>query len=432
LAKLYISNTGDDGNSGTRDAPLATFTAAFNRVADIYADHVSSGTWHPEDFAEIIVLDDVDSTPFRINGAGNIYPTIMISGDTETDGAPTSTVKNTAFGAFLTIIGGAKVRLGNKLTLDADQKGHVVLVDISASLVMEDGATVTGGLGSGGSAGGGGVYVGSGTFTMEGGTIAGNTAPSSYRYGGGVYVGSGTFKMAGGTIERNTASSSSYGGGGGVYVWDSGTFTMTGGTIAGNTASASSYSYGGGVFVDGGTFTMEGGTIAENEAFYGGGVYVNSGTFTMTGGTIAGNTASSSYNSYGGGVFVNSGTFTMEGGTIERNTASSSASSYGGGVYVWDSGTFTMTGGTIAGNTASSSSNSYGGGVYVRSSSTKFEKTAGAIIYGIDAPDEYKNTSVSGAAVYVGMSRRREKTVTADQELRLNVTGKANTWVDDP
>jgi hypothetical protein len=120
---------------------------------------------------------------------------------------------------------------------------------------------------------------------MSGATISGNNG----LYGGGVYVGSGTFTMRDGEISGNT--SSFYGGG--VYV-DSGTFTMSGGTISGNTVSSSSYSSnGGGVYVGGGTFTMSDGEIYGNTSYsYGGGVYVNenSSLFKKSGGTIYGYT----------------------------------------------------------------------------------------------------------------------------------------------
>ncbi|MBR0089605.1 MAG: InlB B-repeat-containing protein, partial [Clostridia bacterium] len=67
---------------------------------------------------------------------------------------------------------------------------------------------------------GGGVYVGSGSFTMEGGKISKNTAKT----GGGVanYI---TFVMSGGEISENTASLS----GGGVEATSYGTFTLSGG-----------------------------------------------------------------------------------------------------------------------------------------------------------------------------------------------------------
>jgi parallel beta-helix repeat protein len=55
---------------------------------------------------------------------------------------------------------------------------------------------------------------------MNEGSITGNTSSS---YGGGVCVGSGSFTLSGGNITGNTSSSS----GGGVYVGESSTFTMS-------------------------------------------------------------------------------------------------------------------------------------------------------------------------------------------------------------
>jgi predicted outer membrane repeat protein len=121
---------------------------------------------------------------------------------------------------------------------------------------------------------------------MNGGILRNSKNTYSSFVGGGVFVESGTFTMNNGTIIGNTAG----GDGGGVYV-KGGTFTMHNGTISGNTATSS----GGGVYVGSGTFTMQGGTISGNTAtYYGGGVYVvYSGTFTKsgTGGVIYGSNA---------------------------------------------------------------------------------------------------------------------------------------------
>jgi len=290
------------------------------------------------------------------------------------------------------------------------------------------------------------VRVNGGTLLMNNGsTITGNTylsnssISSTYSYGGGVYVASGTFTMNGGTISNNTSSSSifnannyfPYSYGGGVYV-ASGTFTMNGGTISDNTASStitnlsdcSIYSYGGGVCLGGinATFIMNGGTISDNTSLS----------------TASGNTSffPKTY-SYGGGVYVGNGTFTMNGGHIFNNTSSTgtnierySSNSYGGGVYV-DNGTFTMSGGTISGNTgnissSNSGSNSYGGGVYVAGT---FEKTGGTI-YGYSVNDTvnsnvvkrngiiHPNDNNRGHAVYGGdrnsVVLRRETTAGPD------------------
>jgi hypothetical protein len=244
---------------------------------------------------------------------------------------------------------------------------------------------------------GGGVFVGSGTFTMNGGSITGNTA--TYSGGGGVSVDSGTFTMSGGSIMGNSAAiggvsvgsgtftmnggsiigNASFGSAGVVVVFGGGTFTMNGGSIAENTSSA----YGGGVYVDG-TFTMRGGSITGNTATYSGGVCVSGGTFTMSGGSITGNSG----NALSGGVYVQSGTFTMSGGSITGNIVPASA--YGsrgsGGVYM-EAGTFTMNGGSIAGNSATNS-----GGVHVGSGT--FEMSGGSITGNI--------ASANSGGVHVG------------------------------
>ena len=108
--------------------------------------------------------------------------------------------------------------------------------------------TVTGGVITGGNSAnyGGGVYVESGSFTLESGSISGNSAVLD---GGGVCIYSGgTFYMQGGSISGNSADTY-----GGVYVESDSSFDMTGGSISGN--SANTY---GGVFIRGGNFTLSG------------------------------------------------------------------------------------------------------------------------------------------------------------------------------
>jgi hypothetical protein len=96
-------------------------------------------------------------------------------------------------------------------------------VRVTGSFIMSEG-TITGNTATSGY--GGGVNVTNGTFTMSGGTITGNTAAGyGYGYGGGVHVvgDSSSFTMSGGTITGNTTTS----GGGGVYVGN-GSFIMSG------------------------------------------------------------------------------------------------------------------------------------------------------------------------------------------------------------
>jgi len=249
-----------------------------------------------------------------------------------------------------------------------NNNASVVRINEKGTFRMEDNSKVTGNTSSSYNSGDGGVYVKSGTFTMNSGAISENTG------GIGVRVSDrGTFTMNGGTISGS--GNESHGGAYGVRVGDRGTFTMNNGVISDNT--------GGGVFVDGGnTFTMKDGVISGNtNSGSGGGVYVG-GTFTMSGGAITGNKAYT-----GGGVYVNNwGTFTMNGGVITDNTAGEN----GGGVL--NNRTFTMNGGDISGNTASEA----GGGVYVGIRDSSFT-IKGGTISGNSANGEYSG----GGGVHV-------------------------------
>jgi len=192
------------------------------------------------------------------------------------------TISLTAAGSF-EIDSGVTLILEDGITFQGYRGNHMgalIVIKEGGSLIMENGAVITG---HDSGVSGGGVSVVGGTFTMKGGSISDNFALSG---GSGVYVDNGgTFTMLGGEISDCHTNT---GGGGGVYVTKEGTFTMSGGSIRGNTAAR-----GGGVTVwgtedAGGTFTMTGGTISGNTTTRGdgGGIYVH-GTFVKTGGTIA-------------------------------------------------------------------------------------------------------------------------------------------------
>ncbi|MDR1870218.1 MAG: InlB B-repeat-containing protein [Treponema sp.] len=357
---------------------------------------------------------------------------------------------------------GAKLTLGNNITLKGIENGSASLVSITnGTLVMKEGSKITGHKADN-SPNAGGVYVGSGgAFTMTGGTISENNGSdgagvfveeggtftmsgsakisdniSTNYNGGGVFV-AGTFKMTGGAIENNTATI-----GGGVIVFPNGIFNMSGGTVGGTSGAGNSATVGGGVSVEpAGTFTMSGnakvsGNTAEES---GGGVYVWGQTtiFTMTGGEVSGNTAD-----FGGGMFVvGGGTINMNGGEVLGNEAitngggvfvaynandggggsfnmsgsamlsGNTATTNGGGVYVTGGGSaFTMEGGEVSGNTA----NGDGGGVYVGDYGT-FKISTG-VVYGSDEGDEtLRNNATNGAALY---------NVDSDASY-----GKENTWI---
>lgn len=251
---------------------------------------------------------------------------------------------------------------------------------------------------------GGGVYVGSGTFTMYFGEIKNNKAVS----GGGVYSIGNAFTMSGGAIDWNEATA---GNGGGVYTGSNFQSNISGGTINNNKAS----SYGGGIYANSSSsapskLTITGGKIMDNTAdMYGGGIYgymnidiniedgIISGNKALTGGgiysymnstvlvkgiEITGNTATLD----GGGIYGYTGSnITVEGGKINNNTAENS----GGGIYAYSTisspTTVNVTGGEIGGNKAFN-----GGGVYGYMGSI-IKLVSGAIS---------SNTATNGGGIY--------------------------------
>jgi hypothetical protein len=208
-------------------------------------------------------------------------------------------------GTVITVGSGVTLTLRN-ITFKGNSSNNSSLIVVdSGTLILENGAVITGNKGT--AQYGGGVYLDNGgSFTMNGGVISDNKA----QYGGGVLLNGGTLTIGGSAkIINNEATES----GGGVSVGSGGSFTMTGeAVISGNTAKA-----GGGVYIgSGGSFTMssEDAVISSNHATAGagGGVYVGSdGRFTMQAGIIYGvktpaltNTATTDN---GAAVYVNDG-----------------------------------------------------------------------------------------------------------------------------
>ena len=251
---------------------------------------------------------------------------------------------------------------------------------------------------------GGGVYLNTGTFTLNGGTIGSSSNANTAKNGGGVFANGGTFTYTTGTIAYNTASAS----GGGVYSKVG--FTLpSGSSISNNTATSN----GGGVYANGGTFTCSG-TLQSNTAStgHGGGIYVASGASCSISGAnalIKGNkTLASSMD--GGGVYINGGTVTMSNGTIDGNTAADC----GGGVYLTgnNNNVFTMSGGTITGNTASN----HGGGIYIVSNTNNETGVTSTATVNITKGSIQNNIATNnGGGIY------------AQGKLNINETSTANT-----
>jgi uncharacterized repeat protein (TIGR02543 family) len=385
----------------------------YNFDSTVSADITLYARWKPLTFA-VLLMD------MAADAAANTEKTYILPSGSETYTLAITPLTTANSPASVVIDGGGRVVTGSANRITIGEGVTLTLKNITfkkvpftvvagATLVLDNGAVVTGNAGagitvSGESAtakgtlemkagasitlnGGGGVALtGTGdNFTMSGGTISGNTASNDGGGGGVALTGTGgTFTMSGGTISGNTGTPAGGGvglwgtnnkftitdggtisgnstsdNGGGVSVWGMGNeFTMTGGTISGNNANI----IGGGVAMCGrdSKFTMSVGTISDNESSRGGGValWSNSNTtFNMSSGVIKDNIVSV----HGGGVFMLVTTaFNMTGGAITGNSAGEGA----GGAFV-ENAPFDMTGGEITGNTAPTS-----GGVGLYGSAT--------------------------------------------------------------
>jgi uncharacterized repeat protein (TIGR02543 family) len=281
-------------------ATLVSVSGIANQLSWLKTNAASGGNYTLE------VNADESIGPQALSYSGKSNITIRLKGI-----GSMRTITLSANGSMFSVNSGVTLILDENITLVGRSSNNASLVSVSGgNLIMNDGSKITGNTYSSNSysTDGGGVYINSGTFTMNGGEITGNTVSctsSSYSgHGGGVYINSGTFNMYSGTISGNTSSD----GGGGICIIG-GTASIFGGVISGNEGK-SKYG-GGGIFVFmGGTLTMYGGKISGNTSGrFGGGVYVYSSSrnpiFTMYGGVINGNTAKEG----GGGVDASYGTF---------------------------------------------------------------------------------------------------------------------------
>ena len=191
--------------------------------------------------------------------------------------------------------------------LDAQQAGRVVYLAGGNGLL--ENLSIRGGYTSGS---GGGVYVYTGTATLNGGQILSNTAYT----GGGVFVGAGSVVTVSAVqISHNTA-----GGGGGIYVLTGGRAIVSGSQFFSNTATNGD---GGGIFVYfGGAATVSGTSLLSGTSTAGSGGITNAGILKVTNSTVSGNAGP-----YGG--IENVRTLTLTNSTLSGNQVIGPA--YGGG-----------------------------------------------------------------------------------------------------
>jgi hypothetical protein len=268
-----FSFSGADSVTAAVSGQTATVTITFPVVSTAVLsvataeEFVSRLNWikangQPDSFYVLALAADISIGPQTLSASVNAAyrnVTIMLVGQSEE-----RIIMLNANGSLFTLEGYSQANftfiLGDNIRLQgmSGNNAPVVCVNQYAEFIMR-GGTISGNTASYSSSsycGGGGVYVGGGTFTMSGGTISGNTSSSSdyyyYYYGGGVYVDSGTFTKNGNSIIygndadaalKNTVTGSN---GHAVYVGGSGSKTRNATAYAADTMDSSLSGYAGG------------------------------------------------------------------------------------------------------------------------------------------------------------------------------------------
>ena len=287
-------------------------------------------------------------------GFGGHSPTVTFSGccidrNSATDGGGVY-----VHGGNITF-SGARIRENT-----ASEKGGGLRISISSTFGQQ--STSVSGFIQDNRAGtnGGGIYVSSGTHSLESAFIERNIADEE---GGGIFNSRANLTLTDITVFSNTAgidggglyvdTSSAQTGiveaqlfkdnaamrdGGGIYVRD-GSATITDSVLIENETVLR----GGGIHVENGEATVIRSTLYRNSAGLGGGLFAMRGTATISNSTFSSNMS----NGDGGGIFIN---LSDASGTLNHSTvAANSAVDDGGGVYI-GAGTLTVHSSIVADN----------------------------------------------------------------------------------
>ena len=259
----------------------------------------------------LAVTSDESLDPQTLSYSGKDNITIILKGENGE-----KTISLSSNGSLFSIGYGVTLILDNNITLQGMDDNTASLITVTGSLVMNEGAkisgnTVTGKIGAKGKDGG--------RYNNGNGAKGGNGGNG---YGGGVYVGGGTFTMNGGEISNNSARGGD--GGKGGEGGDGRDFSNYGGD--GGDGGDGGNGYGGGVYVGSGTFIMNDGIISNNTVLCGSGGWsgARGGVWSAAGFVSYNSQYSGGYgnlgrsgNGYGSDVYVN-GTFTRNGGVISN------------------------------------------------------------------------------------------------------------------
>ncbi|MBQ4569301.1 MAG: hypothetical protein IJA62_04535 [Ruminococcus sp.] len=229
--------------------------------------------------------------------------------------------------------------------------------------------------------GGGAVYVGFGSLTLNDVTASGNSASD---FGGVVEVMSSDVTINGGKYSENTTVSGAV-----VRAISDSTVMINDALIEKNTA----VDYGV-IYQNKGNLTLSNVTASENTAGFGGVLYASNASVNVdiTNSTFVKNSAY-----LGGALNINSGTATVTDSTFTENSAlKNSSGSYGNG------GAVIVTGGTVIASGEnvfeSNSAENHGGAVYVTYSNVNNEKVGGTVNM-TDGVFKNNTAAVSGGAI---------------------------------
>ncbi len=355
-----------------------------------------------------IVMDDSAAIGWSVSTAANsavdgggVY--LAGAGTTLTLNDDSSVRYNTASadGGGIYVTGGAGVTV-NSARVDDNQavaRGGAIMVDTSATVDVQNGATVNGNQATGASGLGGGLYMlgDSAAVTVNASQVNSNVAGHSY---GGIRVyGASSLDLSNGaTLNSNQAQ---IGPGGGLSLYQ-GTVTISDAVIQSNTAVLG----GGGIYMDSGAVTITNPDIRYNQAASGpgGGIHRSGGTLSLAATTQTGYVADNTSVTNGGGIYdASDAPLVLRAlGAYRLNINSNQAGINGGGIYALHAyvdafGWIQMTGNTAA---------SHGGALYLGSGATAWFDDYNTA----NVPEIWVNTATSGngGGIYAQDSTRVE------------------------
>lgn len=221
-------------------------------------------------------------------------------------------------------------------TLDGQEAGPVLTVDVGKTVSVDNLAITNG---KGGTAGG---ILNNGNLTITNSTVSGNSATpgtSPNFGGGGIFNQGGALTLTNSTVSENSASVGSVRNGVGGILSLGGSLTLTSSTVSGNSATSSvSFS------------TVVGGISM--------GGFTGPASLTLTGTTVSGNSASALSDAFGGilasapGAHVTATNSTVSGNSASATGGTGAFSSAVGGISN-SGGSLSLISVTLAGNSVS-------------------------------------------------------------------------------